>query len=334
MDIYRRFATDRSTPMTQDLATIPAAELPAFTGPDVIRAWLEGRSPRTLEAYAKDLEDFARFLKAGDPAAAVDALLAAGQGLANRIALGYRADMQRRALAPATIARRLAAIRSMVKVARTIGRITWTVDIESPRIKPYRDTRGPGHEGFRELTAKARSNGQGPTGKRDLALMRLMYDLLLRRGECIALDLADVDLGAEKPCVHIVGKGQTESEPRTLSAAAALALREWIAARGEDPGPLFIRLDPAAPAGCLDRLTGDSVCRMVRRMSKRAALPREARPHGLRHAGITRLLDLTRGNVRDVAKASRHAKLETLMLYDDARTDVAGNLAELLGADG
>jgi integrase/recombinase XerC len=141
--------------------------------------------------------------------------------------------MQRRELAPVTIATRLATIRSMVKVARTIGCITWAVDIESPRIKPYRDTRGPGHEGFRKLTAKARTNGRELAGKRDLALMRMMYDLLLRRGECIARALADVDLEAEKPCVNIIGKGQTESEPRTLSAAAALALREWIAVRGE-----------------------------------------------------------------------------------------------------
>jgi integrase/recombinase XerC len=321
--------------MAQDLVPLSAAaELPAtFSSADVIDAWLKGRSPRTLEAYVGDLEDFARFLKVANSAAAVDALLAVGHGAANRIALGYRAELQRRELAPATVARRLAAIRSMIKVARTIGRITWSIDVESPRIRPYRETRGPGHEGFRKLTAKARGNGCGPAGKRDLALMRLMYDLLLRRGECVALDLADVDLDADKPCVRIIGKGRTEPEPRTLSAAAALALREWIAVRGDAPGPLFVRLDAAAPAGCFDRLTGDSVCRMIRRMSKRAALPREARPHGLRHAGITRLLDLTGGNVRDVAKASRHAKLETLMLYDDARTDVAGKLAELLGAD-
>ena len=98
--------------------SVPA---PTAAASDVLDAWLAGRNPNTLRGYHFDLTDFARFLKiaAKDPAAAaVEALLAAGPGQANRIALAYRAHLLGRQLAPATIARRLAALRSLVKLGR------------------------------------------------------------------------------------------------------------------------------------------------------------------------------------------------------------------------
>jgi integrase/recombinase XerC len=111
------------------------------------------------------------------------------------------------------------------------------------------------------------------------------------------------------------------------------ALADWIAVRGPEPGPLFVRLDNGRGDCCLDRLTGDSVNRMVRRAAKDAGIERPVRAHGLRHQGITRALDLTDGDVRKVKKFSRHAKYETLAMYDDNRQDEAGKIARQLGAD-
>jgi integrase/recombinase XerC len=250
------------------------------------------------------------------------------------IAREYLANMHQRGLAAATIGRRLATLRSLVATALELGYVDWSLLVKGPKSEPYRDTRGPGHDGFGMLTAAARKSAGTAAGKRDLALMRLMYDLLLRVGECATLDLADVELDTDDPGVYVTGKGRTERKRITLSKSAALALREWIAVRGSEPGPLFTRVDPGAIPGRLDRLTIHSVEQMIARRSRQAGLPTVARPHGLRHAGITRLLELTGGNVRVVAKASRHVKLHTLVLYDDARTDVAGKLADLLGADG
>jgi hypothetical protein len=51
------------------------------------------------------------------------------------------------------------------------------------------------------------------------------------------------------------------------------------------------------------------------------------------HQGITCALDLTHGNAREVRKFSRHAKLETVMLYDDNRDDVAADISRKLGRD-
>ncbi len=321
--------------MANDNLPVPRA-VPSLPAPslanDVLEAFLAGRKQNTLEAYLFDLTDFARFAGTADPAAAVEALLAAGHGEANRFAMKYRAHLTELGLATATIARRLAALRSMVKIARQIGRVAWALDVEAPRSQPYRDTRGPGLDGWKLILARASQLAVTPQGKRDLALVRLMHDLGLRRGECVALDLGDVSLDAELATVSIVGKGRTEPERLTLPPKPREALREWIAARGEEPGPLFVRLDPGSGAAG-ERLTGDSVCRMVRRLSRRAGLSAEARPHGLRHQGITRLLDLVHGDVRKVQRFSRHAKLETLMRYDDARRDDAGNLAQMLGDD-
>lgn len=317
----------------------PDASLPASSEQDVLESWLSGKNPHTLRGYAFDLRDFARFLKikATDPAAeAVERLLSVGPGQANRIALAYRNHLlKERGLAPATVARRLAALRSLVKLARTIGRVAWALDIEGPRTKPYRDTRGPGRDGWRRIRARATElAGQGIAGKRDLALIRLLHDHGLRRGEAVALDLDDVDLDVGT-CgeIRVVGKGKLEPERMSLNRQTRDALRAWIDARGRKGGPLFIRLDPGSSPGALERLSGDAVERMVKRLSRSAGLSREARPHGLRHEGITRALDLAKGDVRRVRKFSRHAKLETLLVYDDAREDQAGVIAGMLGDD-
>lgn len=308
----------------------PHAPTPGTIGPlDLVAAFLAGRKPTTLRAYRKDLADFAAFLGVPDAHAAVALLVAGSAGQANALALGYKAHLTDRGLAPATIARRLAALRSVVKLARTLGRVAWTIDVGSPRAEAYRDTRGPGLEGWRGMIAAARTQATTPKGKRDLALIRLMHDLGLRRGEVVTLDLADVDL--EAGTVAVVGKGKSERVPVTLNTPTAAALADWIAARGAWPGALFVRLDRAAHRPT--RLDAGNVARVAKDLGRRAGVARGTNPHGLRHQGITRALDLAGGDVRKVRRFSRHAKLETLLRYDDNRRDEAGAIAHLLGED-
>jgi integrase/recombinase XerC len=297
---------------------------------DILESFLKGRRRTTWKAYQHDLGDFAKFLGVETGAAAAEALVSCDHGNANRIAMAYKAMMIERGLSSATIARRLATLRSMVKVARQIGRVSFCLDVESPKSEPYRDTRGPGLDGWRKMLAEAQRRATTAEGRRNLALIRLMHDLGLRRGECVAMDLADVDL--DGGTVSIVGKGRTEQVRLTLSGPALKALAGWMEARGDQPGPLFVRLDRAAGEEP-GRLAGDSVCSMVQALGRAAGLAQVARPHGLRHQGITRALDLTAGDVRKVQRFSRHAKLETLMIYDDARRDDAGGVAKLLGDD-
>jgi integrase/recombinase XerC len=53
-------------------------------------------------------------------------------------------------------------------------------------------------------------------------------------------------------------------------------------------------------------------------------------PHRIRHSAITAALDATDGNVRKVQKLSRHKQIDTLMIYDDNRQRVQGELTGLL----
>jgi integrase/recombinase XerC len=117
----------------------------------LLAAFLSGRSPQTLKAYAADLADFAAWAGAGSAAEACGQLLQAPHGAANGAALAYRAHLLGRGLAPATVNRRLAALRSLVHLARTLGLVAWGLDVEGVRSEGYRDTRGPGAAGVRRL---------------------------------------------------------------------------------------------------------------------------------------------------------------------------------------
>jgi integrase/recombinase XerC len=154
-------------------------------------------------------------------------------------------------------------------------------------------------------------------------LLRLLHGLGLRRSEVVAIDLEDVDL--EGGAVWILGKGRTAKERLTLPEPTRAALAAWIKVRGPEPGPLFINFDRRLKGR---RLTGDGLYFLVRKLGAQAGFG--VRPHGLRHGAITEALDITRGDVRSVQKFSRHRDLRTLLVYDDNRLDLAGDVARLV----
>ncbi len=302
-------------------------------GDALLSAFLAGRSPLTLRAYQRDLEDFRRYTDLATVAQAAALLLTQGHGAANGLALAYRADLVARGLAPASINRRLAAVRSLVKVARTLGLVPWALEVANVTSQGYRDTRGPGDEGYRRLLA-ALDRRRGPAAHRDRAAVRLLFDLALRRGEVVSLDLAHLDLAADVPgrpgVVHVLGKGQTERVPLTLPEPTRAALAGWLAVRGPTPGPLFVNFDRARK-GLGRRLTGRSLHRIVRALGQEAGL-KEVRPHGLRHAAITAALDRTGGDIRAVQRFSRHRDVRVLTVYDDNREDLGGHVARLVAS--
>jgi integrase/recombinase XerC len=312
-------------PAAGALAPRPAAQR-------LYAAFLAGRSPPTLRAYRRDLADFAAFAGGGGPADAAGLLLARGQGGANALALAYRADLLARGLSPATVNRRLAALRSLVKLARTLGQVAWALDVEGVRAQGYRDTRGPGQDGFLRLLAQLAGRTDAKA-LRDRALLRLLYDLGLRRKEAVGLDAGDVDLRAGTAAV--LGQGRAPKERLTLPGPTRAALSAWLVAHPlRGPGglppatPFFVALDPAHRG---HRLTGDAVSKVVRGLGAAAGLV--TRPHGLRHAAIRRVLDLTHGDLRSTQRFSRHRDVRVIERYDDCRRDRAGELAGRLAAD-
>jgi integrase/recombinase XerC len=223
----------------------PAGVLVAATpsvGPSLVEAFLSGRNARTLRAYRQDLEAFRSFVGSDSIEQVVQFLVSQPHGDANRIALGYKASLVEQGLQAATVNRRLAALRAVVKLARLLGLVPWSLEIENLPNQPYRDTRGPGGPGVRRLLAVL-DGRPGAKGARDLAILRLLYDLGLRRSEVVELDLADVDLEAGRVAVR--GKGRTQKVSLSLPAATAAALARWLALRGAAAGPLFTNFDRA-----------------------------------------------------------------------------------------
>ena len=146
--------------MSTDIAPIfKFSKTLAAATDDLIEAWLAGRNAKTRRGYLSDLGRFALWAKAPSDHAVVDSLLRLKPGDANRIVLAYRAHMVETGLSSSTINRRLAALRSMVKVGRTIGKITWSLDVENIRSEVRRDMQGPGLADLQLMTRAAASMG-------------------------------------------------------------------------------------------------------------------------------------------------------------------------------
>ncbi|MCK4857921.1 MAG: tyrosine-type recombinase/integrase [candidate division Zixibacteria bacterium] len=285
------------------------------------------RSEKTRRAYESDLSHFAAFIGATSNPSALSCLVTAGQGNANGMVLSYKSSMIERGLSPATINRRLATIRSAIKLARQLGLVNWSIEIENEKTQPYRDTTGTGKQGVKALLEQAAGNRNRFKATRDVAILRLLYDLALRRGEIVSLNLDDFD--PDSGTLAVLGKGRTQKVAMTLPEPTQNALKVWLEVRGMAQGPMFINCDRAGKGATSERrLTGSAVYYLVRDLGRKAGMV--ARPHGLRHAAITEALDLTGGDVRKAQRFSRHRNMQTLTVYDDSRLDLAGEVAKMV----
>lgn len=304
---------------------LPASERP-LDASAVLAAWRSGKNERTLQSYGWDLDDFAAWcgLDAKD---AAGRLLSLDSGRAHEVALGYLEHLQERGLAPATCCRRIAALKSLAKAARLIGMVNWVLELPTPKAVPFKDTRGPGRDGFLRLVHAAEKQAE-PLRSRNLAILWLLYGRALRRSEAVGLRFPeDVDL--DKGRLYVLGKHRREREWATVPPATVRALKAWIERRGAAPGPLFFRLDPARQSGgAMAPLTGLAVQDMISSLGDKTG--QRARPHGLRHAAITDVLDVTRGDYRKAQRFGRLRSANVLRYYDDNREDAGGDAAKLI----
>lgn len=312
---------------TATIAAAPSPILATHTA-GLLAAFYSSLSPNTLEAYRRDLGDFTAHLGAVNVEAAARLLVAGTLGEANALALAYRSAMIQAGRSPATINRRLSAVRSLVALARTLGFVPWVIEVKNVRSESYRDTRGPQVGGVEALLAAAKRQ-EALKAARDAAMVRLMFDMALRRGEVVALDLADIDVAGRR--AWVLGKGRREKVPLTLPDQTLAATVSWISVRGAEAGPLFVNLDCTGKGAADRRLTGQGLWTVIKALGRAASI--DVRPHGLRHASITTALDLTRGDVRVVQKHSRHSSVAVLMRYDDNRADMAGVVAAMVAAE-
>jgi integrase/recombinase XerC len=296
---------------------------------DLLSAFLSGRSPRTLKAYSQDLADFRVFSKTGSTEDAARLLLSQGHGKANLILLEYRTGLTERGLQSATINRRLAAVRSLVKLAKTLGLVDWSVDIQNLKSEAYRDTKGPGKAGFRAMLQTLAQKKSKKT-IRDTAILRLLYDLALRTGEVVALDFQDVEIS--RSVIHVLGKGKNDKQQLTLPEPTKSALEAWLQIRGAESGALFHNFDRAEKG---HRLTGVGVYQIVRTLGQKNGF--KTRPHGIRHTAITEACKAAAENgigLEEVLDFSRHSRssVAILMVYRDRERNIQGQLASSIAA--
>jgi integrase/recombinase XerD len=254
-------------------------------------------APRTVEAYRRDLAQLTTWLGRSPTDASTDDLAA------------YVAQLRADGLAPTTIARRLAAVRSFFRHQVLLGARSdnpaATVELPKRR-RTLPRTLSPA-EAERLLEAAA---GTTPRAFRDRALAELLYGAGLRVSEAVGLDKQSVDL--ENRLVRCVGKGNKERVV-PVGREAGEALRRYLA-RGRPyldkrhRPELFLN----AHGGPLTRA---GVFLILRRLAERAGLePERIHPHLLRHSFATHLLE-GGADLRAVQEMLGHADLATTELY-------------------
>lgn len=301
--------------------------LPVPSGERILRAFLAGKKPATLRAYRRALEDFRKFTRHKTIDKAAAELLASDPGPANELALEYRQYLQERKLAAATVNLRLAALRSLVKLARKLGMVSWTLEVDNMPVEAYRDTAGPGLAGVIAILKAVK--GRTPKALRDRAVLRMLYDLGLRRGQLVSLDVTDLHFNGQGATVDVVGKGKTQSKKFSLPAVTRAVLERWLAVHPTGTGALFRNFDPAHKGD--GRLSADGVYLLVRSYGAKAGVT--VRPHGLRHTSITEAVKAAveaKIGLDEVLQFSQHKDVRTLMIYRDRERDVQGTLAELV----
>ncbi len=272
-------------------------------------------SALTIKSYREDLIDLADYLqeKLGNG-------IRAG-AVTPRDLRGYAAALHDAGYARASIARKLASLRSFYRFAQRQNLA------ESNPAKPLRNPRGQrklphflsNDEVGRLLLAP---NVHEPLGLRDHAILETMYSGGLRVSEVVGLN--DGDLDFEEGIARIRGKGRKERlSPLGKYAIEALHnyLRQRVLASDEPTG----RLAPVFVNRFGNRLTTRSVGRMLEKYIQLSGLDTRTSPHTLRHSFATHLLD--RGaDIRSVQELLGHKSLVTTQIYTHLST---ANLREV-----
>ncbi len=268
-------------------------------------------SPRTVEAYGRDLARFAGFWEqefANQPAGKTP--LSRVDTLAVR---SYMAHLHRDGLLNRSLARHLSTLRSFFRWACREGHLDKNParGLPSPRVPKALPRAMTLPDTEKLLTA---DEDETFVPERERALFELLYATGLRVSEAAGLDLEDVDFGAR--LLRVTGKGSRERIV-PYGDAAGDALREYLPARealrhGSGGGarsaePLFVN----ARGG---RLTPRSMARLLKRRLRAAGLPEEISPHALRHTFATHLLQAG-ADLRAIQELLGHASLSTTQKY-------------------
>ena len=264
-------------------------------------------SPRTVEAYGRDADDFVRFLTGhlGAPPAIAD--------LGRLSPADYRAFLARRrrdGLAAPSLARGLSGIRSLIRFLEKRGEATSAAvsAVAAPKA-PRRLPRPLGVSDALSVVSEAGALVDEPwIAARDAAVLALLYGAGLRISEALSLTTAEAPPEAGG-AVRVTGKGgKTRLVPVLPAVGRAVAAYVRLVPfrlapqeplfRGAKGGPLSPRIIQLA----------------VQRLRGALGLPETATPHALRHSFATHLLG-SGGDLRTIQELLGHANLSTTQVY-------------------
>jgi integrase/recombinase XerD len=281
---------------------------------DRIEAFLQylsaerGASKNTIDAYRNDLTAFATFADDGSSnghrPTAVD--------VDRPLIVGFIADLNQRRYAKATVARKVAAVKSFCAFLLDHGDLTSnpTAQIDSPRA-PKPVPKPMSIEEVDRLLAEPKKS-ETPEAVRDASMLQLMYATGMRVTELVSLNLDSLHLAPAPAYVRCLGKGAKE---RTIPVhrEAVEALEQYLdearpaLLKNRTQSALFVNRRG-------ERLTRQGFWLILRNYATSAGIDTHVTPHTLRHSFATHLL---RGgaSVRDVQELLGHANVSTTQVY-------------------
>ena len=231
--------------------------------------------------------------------------------------------------APGTANKMLAALRGVLKAAWRLGLMTAEDHQRTRDIPSIRGTVLPRGRALSrgELRALFRTCAQDPAaaGRRDAALLALLYGGGLRRSEATALAVADYNPETGAMTIRR-GKGRKDRIAYATDGAWD-ALEAWLGIRGVEPGPLFCPIDKGATLH-VRPMTDQAVLYILRRRAHDAGVQLFS-PHDLRRTFISDLLDAG-ADISTVQRLARHANVQTTARYDRRGEETKRKAAELL----
>jgi site-specific recombinase XerD len=273
---------------------------------------LEGRSPHSIGAYRRDLE----------------ALLAALPRPLDEVRPADLRDHFRQQLeagrSPSTINRAIAAVRSFCRFLFEEGRLEMNPAqaLRSIRLGP---PLAPKHLTVGEVQCLlSLPDIVTPTGRRDYAILMLLYNTGLRVGELCALNREDVNLPTEGwGALQVIGKGR-RLHRLPINRPAADALLAYLADRDDAEPALFLNRSQ-------HRFSVRGIALLVNRYLRAAGITDRSGPHILRHSFATHALRV-RPNLRAVQELLGHAWVTTTQRYTHLEVeDLQVQVAELPG---
>jgi integrase/recombinase XerD len=278
-----------------------------------------GLSRNTVEAYRSDLQQFGTFLagrhRAEGDGEGLDPLAVTPADLADFVSELAGGNGERRAVAPATLQRKIACLRSFYRHLRREQIIDHdpTAELRPPRPRgrlPKVLTR----DEVNRLLAAPR--GESVAALRDRALLETMYACGLRASEAIGLELSALDL--EDGTLRAYGKGSKERLV-PIGTAAISALRAYLE-RGR-PQLVGLRDEPSVFLNMRGRpLSRQGLYKIVQGHAASVGLAERMSPHTLRHTFATHLL-AGGCDLRSLQEMLGHADIGTTQIYTHLTTD-------------